>query len=54
LTTLRDLICWCDAWLDDYYDFYEIEEDLTPDLVMAIKEHLEELQRIKERQGNAG
>lgn len=46
MTTLRDLISWCDAWLDDYYDFDEIEEDLTPDLVTAI-------QRIKERQGNA-
>ena len=23
---LQDLIDWCNAWLDDYYDFYEIEE----------------------------
>ncbi len=53
MVTLRDLIDWCNAWLDDYYDLYEFEEELTPDLVSSIKENLEELQRIKERQGNA-
>lgn len=49
LIGLQDLIDWCNAWLDDYYDFYEIEEELTPELAISIKEQLEELQRIKEK-----
>lgn len=46
---LQDLIDWCNAWLDDYYDFYEIEEALIPELVISIKKQLETLQRIKEK-----
>lgn len=49
MITLQELIDWCNAWLDDYYDLYEIEEALTPELAISIKEQLEELQRIKEK-----
>lgn len=47
LIGLQDLIDWCDKWLDDYYDFYEVEDELNPELVNSIKERLEELQGIK-------
>lgn len=46
LIGLYDLINWCNAWLDDYYDLYEIEEDLSPQLVEAILAYLQELERI--------
>ncbi len=44
---LQDLIDWCNAWIDDYYDMYETEEDLTPEVANSILEHLQELVRIK-------
>lgn len=47
MITLQDLIDWCNAWLDDYYDLYEIEEDLSPQLVEAILAYLQELKRLK-------
>ncbi len=47
MLALQDLINWCCAWLDDYYDFYETEEDFTPEIVNSILVQLRDLERIK-------